>query len=397
MNAFEQILKAADSAKRELGAVHTPAEISQQPLVWNKAASLLIDQSDEITEFCRRAGVLGDTQSNIILTGAGSSEFVGRAVECTLRERLMREVTAIPTTHLVTHAGQALVPQHRYTVVSFARSGNSPESLATYNRVKNRFPNIKQIIITCNGDGKLAETAEGDPDSLCLLLPPETNDKSLAMTSSYSTMALAAIGLAYLSRPDELRMYVARIADAAEEIIGHYADVLFSMAQMVFTRGCYLGSGPLFGTMQECSLKMQEMTNGTVATIHDSYLGVRHGPQAFIRDDCIVCASISSDPLIKQYEIDFLQELKKKRQGCGTLITCTQSSGDIDRVGSNVIQLLPDGAKLPDAFRVVSDVVVGQMLAMFKSIQLGLKPDNPSPSGTIHRVVKGVTIYDSGE
>ena len=340
---------------------------------------------------------MSDTENIPILTGAGTSEFIGNAIQYSLRERLRREVISIPTTHLVTHARGSLVPHHRYTVISFTRSGNSPESLATYNRAKRLFPDIKQIVITCNKNGTLAETAQADQNSLCILLPKETNDKSLAMTSSFSTMALTGIGLCFLEKLEELETYVSRIADAAEEIVKHYSDVLYSVAQKTFQRVCYLGSNVLYGTMQECSLKMQEMTNGNIATIYDSFLGIRHGPQAFIHDDCIVCASVSSDPLIKQYELDFIHELKEKRQGCGILITCAQTSPDIDQVNSNVIQLLPSGVKLPDTFRIMTDVVAGQLLAMFKSLQLGLKPDNPSPSGTIHRVVEGVTIYDVGK
>jgi len=40
------------------------------------------------------------------------------------------------------------------------------------------------------------------------------------------------------------------------------------------------------------------------------------------------------------------------------------------------------------------DVTVGQMLGLFKALDLGLKPDNPSERGIITRVVKGVRIYD---
>lgn len=34
------------------------------------------------------------------------------------------------------------------------------------------------------------------------------------------------------------------------------------------------------------------------------------------------------------------------------------------------------------------------MLVSFKSLQLGITPDNPNPKGSVNRVVKCVTIYD---
>ena len=39
-------------------------------------------------------------------------------------------------------------------------------------------------------------------------------------------------------------------------------------------------------------------------------------------------------------------------------------------------------------------VIVGQLLGMFKSLDLGLKPDTPSEGGIINRVVKGVKVYN---
>jgi hypothetical protein len=39
-------------------------------------------------------------------------------------------------------------------------------------------------------------------------------------------------------------------------------------------------------------------------------------------------------------------------------------------------------------------VIAGQLLALFRSLALGLKPDNPSEAGIIHRVVEGVKVYD---
>jgi len=41
----------------------------------------------------------------------------------------------------------------------------------------------------------------------------------------------------------------------------------------------------------------------------------------------------------------------------------------------------------------VLDVMLGQLLGLFASIQCGLKPDQPSPSGTITRVVGAIKMY----
>ena len=394
MNAFERLLALSETEKKAQGIQYTPGEIAQQPQTWHRTVAVLKERRQELGDFLFRSGLKGTTENTVVLTGAGTSEFIGNSIVNVLRAKLKREVMSIATTHLVTHAHEILVPHHDYTLVSFARSGNSPESLATCTIVRRLFPQTRHIIITCNPDGQLARMAEGDDQALCVLLPEETNDKSLAMTSSFSAMALAGMGLCYLEDLEHLESIVARAAQGASHLMAAHGDLLASFAGKQFTRACYLGSSTLYSTMQECALKMQEMTNGQIASIHNSYLGLRHGPQAFVGEDCVVMAALSSNASILRYEIDLLRELKDKGQGCGTLVVCGHTGTDIEQVASHLIELFPKANGLPEGFRILTDVVAGQMLAAFKSLALGYKPDSPSPTGTIHRVVEGVTIYD---
>jgi len=236
--------------------------------------------------------------------------------------------------------------------------------------------------------------ARKDPNAFCIELPEIANDQSLAMTGSFSSLALAGIGLGYVDAPDALAALAARAGAAARRVIAEYGDTLQRAAALPFQRACFLGSGALFGTMQECHLKMQELTAGRVACRFDTYLGLRHGPQVFVNAECLVVASLASDPKVRRYEMDLLQELSRKQQGCGILAVCDRATDDLRRISSAVIELFPDGGPIADDHRVLTDVVAGQILATFKSLHLGLKPDSPSPDGTIHRVVQGVTIYD---
>ncbi len=395
MNAFQKLLCLSDAEKRRLGVEHTPPEIAQQPAMWARTAGLLCARSGEIVDFLKRSGMMGDSQATVVLTGAGTSEFVGTAIAPALRLALQREVVSVPTTHLVTHSRQTLLPGGRYVVVSFARSGNSPESLATYRLVKRAAPPARQIIITCNRDGALAVAARQDPDALCIELPPETNDRSLVMTSSFSSMAMAGIGLGLLATPDRVQALAVQAGAAADCIMANSGDALQAAAAMPFNRACFLGSGALFGTMQECHLKMQEMTAGRVVCRFDSFLGLRHGPQVFVNHDCLVLAALATDPSVRRYEMDLLRELVQKKQGCGMVVVCDRATDALRKMAVHVIELFPGGQPaIADEHRVMTDVVAGQILGVFKSIAVGLKPDSPSPDGTINRVVQGVTIYD---
>jgi tagatose-6-phosphate ketose/aldose isomerase len=395
MNAFEQLLKLPAAGKKKQGLEFTPPEIAQQPAVWRKAVKILKDQQQAIASFMTSSGLRGKEKATLVLSGAGTSEFVGNAVSYGLRQLLAREILSIPTTHFVTHASQTLVPEHKYVVLSFARSGDSPESVATYRFIKGFYTQAKQMVITCNRNGALAKAASSDQNSFCICLPEETNDRSLVMTSSFSTMALTALGLPFINDLDTFEELVDRLATAGNRVISEYGDLLQVVGTKPFTRACFLGSNTLFGTMQECHLKMQEMTEGRVACRFESFLGLRHGPQVFVNPDCMVFAALSSDSYARKYEMDMLTQLRNAGQGCGLVVVCDKKTGAIAKLTEHVIELFPAVEPVPDVYRVMTDVVVGQIFAMFKCISLGLKPDNPSTTGTINRVVKGVVIYDA--
>jgi tagatose-6-phosphate ketose/aldose isomerase len=395
MNAFESLLNISAEEKKARGLEHTPKEIAQQPATWAKAAEMLQSRSGEIGAFLDAAGLTGNNKAHLILSGAGSSEFVGNAVAPGLRKRLKRTVTSVSTTNIVTHP-DIFIPGENYVVLSFARSGNSPESMATYHLVKQMCSAVRQIAITCNKDGALAQATKKDCNSLYVELPEETNDKSLVMTSSFTTMAFTALGLGMLGSSGEMTMAAAAIGAAGKRVMGQYGDLLKNFADQPFTRACFLGSGPLNGTMQECHLKLQEMTEGRVVSMYNSFVGLRHGPQVFVNKECAVVAALSSDAYVRKYELDMLRELSAKKQGCGEgpLVICDRATPEIGDLAGAVVELFPDGGTVDDDLRIMTDTMVGQILGTFTSLRCGLKPDNPSVSGTISRVVQGVTIYD---
>jgi tagatose-6-phosphate ketose/aldose isomerase len=385
MNAFEKLAASAQPFQ-------TVREINQQPSAWRRTLEVLRAQRKDIASFLSAAG-RGGEPPELILSGAGSSEYVGRSIEAALRRTLGRAVSTVPTTHFVTHAETVFFPDRDYLLVSFARSGNSPESVATFRRVQEQFPRVKQLVITCNRDGELARCAAKSPASLCILLPEETNDASLVMTSSFSSLALAGLSLGFLDFFEGFGALVDAAAAGAERVIREYGDAIRDFADLRFTRACCLGSHALLGVMHEARLKMQEMTAGRIVSTFDSFLGLRHGPQVFVNDACIVVAALSSGPTARRYELDLLRELRDKKQGMGTLVICGKSDGEVRAVAKTVIEIFPSPEPLPDDCRVLTDIVACQILATFTSIGLGLSPDNPSPDGIINRVVQGVTIY----
>jgi tagatose-6-phosphate ketose/aldose isomerase len=56
--------------------------------------------------------------------------------------------------------------------------------------------------------------------------------------------------------------------------------------------------------------------------------------------------------------------------------------------------LAPAGVTgVADEYRAPVDVMFGQLLGLFSSIQWKLMPDSPSPDGVITRVVEKLSIY----
>jgi tagatose-6-phosphate ketose/aldose isomerase len=258
-------------------------EIHQQPAMWRKELQSLLDAKAQISAFMHKY-LTPDT--DIVLTGAGTSAFIGDAIEPVMRG-IWKNVRAVPTTDLITHAEYLLDADKPLLLISFARSGNSPESVGAVNIANRLCKNVAHIYITCNKNGKLAANS-GKDNILLLLLPEETDDKSLAMTSSFSTMLLTCLMLGHIDHLENDADMIEKTIKNAEAVIADYEQPLRAIAERPFERGVFLGSGALKGIAEECHLKLQELTDGAVVCKFDSFLGFRHGPKAVVNSKSIV-------------------------------------------------------------------------------------------------------------
>jgi tagatose-6-phosphate ketose/aldose isomerase len=392
MNEFTALL--GRSAQEIEGSFHTAHEIAQQPELWAKVLDLLERRQEELKSFMAAAGMTGTGSSAALLAGAGSSAFVGASIAATLRERLGRDVQAVPTTDLVTHPQSPFCANRTYAVVHFARSGDSPESVAAWRLVSAVRPDASHLVITCNPDGALHREAARRPGALSLLLPVESNDRSLAMTSSFTSMALCGIGLGFIADPGRLREHMRSVVCGTQRIIENYANLLAELGERPYSKACYLGSHALAGAMQEGALKMLEMTAGAVTTASNSFLGIRHGPRVFIDESCLVVACLSSQEKVRRYELDLLRDLRERGQAAGILALSVGDDPEIRALADHCILIAPDGNAILDELRVLTDIVACQLLAFFAARSRGLMPDSPSPDGVISRVVQGVRIYE---
>ncbi len=359
--------------------------------MWLKEYAAILAAKSQIISFFDKH-LTADT--DVILTGAGTSAFIGDALVPVVRKGLFRNARACSTTDLITHAAGYLNPDRKVLLISFARSGNSPESVATVDIADKLCPNIAHVFITCNENGELARRAAGAENILLLQLPTETNDKSLAMTSSFSTMLLSALLISHINEIEAEKEAVEAIARNAQHILDHDLATIEEIAKREFGRGIFLGSGPLKGIAEECHLKLQELTDGGVVCKFDSFLGFRHGPKAVVNANSAVIYLVSDIEAVQRYERDLIQQVDEKNKLVAQVAVCCGKAVEVGNVHFDAAIVMPEDYTITKDYGVLPYVLVGQLLGFYKSIASGLCPDAPSVSGNIARVVEGVTIYN---
>ena len=375
----------------ELGAEITTREIYQQPDVWKEAFEAYQAKCEEIAAFLQDIADRHD-YIKVILTGAGTSAYVGDTLVPYFKEvydERKWNFNAIATTDIVANPETYLKKDVATVLVSFARSGNSPESVATVDLAKALVDELYQVTITCAADGKLALQAHGDDRNLLLLQPAASNDAGFAMTSSFTSMMLTAL---LVFDPTEFAVKAERfevVSSLARKVLENAADVK-ELVDLDFNRVIYLGAGPFFGLAHEAQLKILELTAGQVATMYESPVGFRHGPKSLINEDTVVLIFGTTSDYTRKYDLDLVREVAGDQIARRVVLLSDQAFGL-----ENVKEVaLGCGGVLNDIYRVFPYIVYAQLFALLTSLKVENKPDTPSPTGTVNRVVQGVIIHD---
>ncbi|MGT2666369.1 SIS domain-containing protein [Streptococcus rifensis] len=372
-----------------LGAEITTREIRQQPELWLEAFDYYKTNLERISAFLNH---LPHEKLRVIFTGAGTSQYVGDTILPHLKrfgDEKRFDFQSVATTSLVSNPKEYFKADEPTVLVSFARSGNSPESVASVQLGQQIVKDFYQITITCAPEGQLAQKAAGDERNLLLIMPERSNDAGFAMTGSFTCMTLTALLVFDQTELSLKESYVKTIAKAgqsvldAEERIQAYVD-------LDFDRVIYLGSGPLAGLAREVQLKILELTAGQIATAFDSSLGFRHGPKSFVNDKSLTFAFVSNDDYTRQYDVDILNELSGDQ--IATLVCGIQVDKPFNFDGES-FTLDQAFATIPDGYLALPYAIFGQTVSLLTAIKVENKPDTPSPSGTVNRVVKGVIIH----
>ncbi len=367
----------------------TYKEIMQQPEMWLKVYELVLQQRVRIESFISQ---YTDRNYQIIYTGAGTSAYIGNILEIVLSESNFRGARSVSTTDLITNHHAYINENQPVLLISFARSGNSPESAGAIKIVNTYCKHTAHIYITCNKEGELAKNADKE-NTLLLLLPPETNDLGLAMTSSFSSMLLTALLVANIQHIDTQLPYIQSLTLKAQKILSTYAPIIREIMKREFSRVVFLGSGELKGIAEESRLKLQELTDGKIVCQFDSFLGFRHGPKAIINKETVLVYLFSGDEHIRRYETDLVKQINTNNKVTAQIIV-SETPVKTTGIKSDLEVIFGEGDS-PSIYDCIPYVIVAQLMGFYKSLEIGLNPDTPSVSGNISRIVEGVILYDN--
>jgi tagatose-6-phosphate ketose/aldose isomerase len=365
------------------GGIWTAREIAQQPAVWTTIERGMMSEAGALRAFLDP--LLERRDLRVILSGAGSSSFVGACLAPALKRRTRLRVDAVATTDLVGSPDSCLEPTVPTLLVSFARSGNSPESVAALSLAEQGMTDCHHLIVTCNREGDLYRQGQQQRNAHVVLLPQETNDRGFAMTSSFTGMMLAA-ALAFDLLPQDrsaaLASWAAHVLEAGLPLAAH-------LARSGFERVVYLGSREFASLAREAALKMLELSDGHIVAVAETPMGFRHGPKTIVNGKTLVVMFLCNDRYTHRYEMDLLRELRADGVAARVVALYAAQAGAVPAAGIAV----PGAAGASDLGLCFAYAMFAQTFAFLQSLNLGLRPDTPNARGVVNRVVQGVSIY----
>ena len=218
------IFNITENQMKDTKSSFTLQEIYQQPKTWLKTLTQIKDNKDSIGEFINN--IIKHDDFDIILTGAGTSEFIGNSLYSQLNKGLNYKVKSYATTDIVATPENYLSKTKPTLLISFGRSGNSPESIGAVEAANEVCDNLYHLFITCNNEGSLSKIADKLDNCYAINLTEETHDKSFAMTSSFTNMYLAAYLCFNLDKLDEKSTIISDICSSTQNFLDKGFEVV---------------------------------------------------------------------------------------------------------------------------------------------------------------------------
>ena len=380
-----------EDLKRNMALV-TAQEIENQPAVWKKLAAMLSENQRQLRQFMDK--VLAVKDLRIIFTGAGSSAFIGESMSMLLMREFGIRSEVHHTTDIVA-TPEAILCDVPTLLVSYSRSGSSPESCAAIRCTQKHVSELYNLVLVCNSDSALSRLPLDPERSKVIHIPQEACDQGFAMTCSISCMALATWVLFSGDEMGRRIAYLPTLADSAASQLSSMQEKAAEIAAWEYERIVYLGFGCLRGLAREGAVKSQELTNGRICASYDTPTGFRHGPKTILNNKTLTVMMTSPLKLARLYDLDMIQELTdQKVENRVAVVTDTGTQHDLD--GADYVYRCQTPAEYAgcEINAYIFCLLFLQILSFEKSCQLGITTDNPCPGGEVSRVVQGIIIHE---
>lgn len=371
-------------------AIDTAMEIQNQPKIWRKMAAMLASRQEELSAWMDE--VLSIPGIRVIFTGAGSSAFIGESMMLMLAQERRLQYESVHSTEAVA-TPELMFEDVPTLLVSYARSGDSPESCAAIEAAAREVKELYNLVICCNKNSSLA-TMELDPKmSKVINIPQEACDQGFAMTCSVSCMSLATWILFSGKDMSNRIAYIEDLACDIEKQMPAYQAKAAEAAAFQYERIIYLGFGALRGLSREGAVKSQELTNGAVVALYDTPTGFRHGPKTVINEKALVVLMASPLKRASLYDKDMLHELCK--DGAAKVAVVAGPAADYSLEEAHFAYRYEEPAAYAGSqmSAYIHSLMFLQILSFEKSYDMNMTTDNPCPGGEVNRVVQGVTVH----
>jgi glucosamine--fructose-6-phosphate aminotransferase (isomerizing) len=327
----------------------TKQEILSQPQAWTEAIGVLKAQENEIATYLKKKNF-----DQILFTGCGSTYYLSLAVAAFCQQVTGRIVRGIPASELWLNPDNYYLPDGKTLLVAVSRSGETTETLNASESFR-AAGHGTILTLSCYPDYALSKL--GDIN----LVFPSGREHSIAQTRAFTTLYLAAIGLAcILGNRGDIWKNVEKLPVLCEntlQLAHPWAERISRDSRL--DRFYFLGSGLRYGLACELSLKMKEMSLSQSEPFH--FMEFRHGPKSMVTGTTLIMGLVSRANA--SFEKKVINEMSTL--GAGTF-TLAPEGGDIAFT-----------TDLPEAMVNALYLPPGQLLAFERSIARGLNPDEP--------------------
>lgn len=330
-------------------------EIRRQPSTWAQAITTVAALQPQL-----RSILAADSLDLHVFTGCGTSYYLAIAAAAFFQEITGRPARAVPASELILSHRSHLPAGSNCVLLAFSRSGETTETVVAVRQHRERHGG-PTIGFTCR-----AKSTLGDAVDLNVALPA-ADDHSIVMTSSFTTMLLAAeLVAAYMADDRPLLASLHKLPELllsqfrAQEAMGRQIGEDLTLSRFVF-----LGIGPFFGIASEGMLKLKEMTQVPCETY--SPLEFRHGPISIIEPGTAAVLIGSSRARVQELAV---LRIVANLGGFTVLLSDMGAADD-----AALVYTL--GTDEPEPVLALLYTPVLQLLAYYRAVVTGHDPDQP--------------------